>query len=939
MPMSRCVGLAIFLTVLSAGAPAAETSIPRPNRASQGAPVRLDANYGNLASAFEPNAGQTASEVRFLTRGQGMITFFTDTEAVMVLGRSEQAVVRMKLEGATKPRQAVGLEKLPGVSNYFIGNDPKKWRTDVPHYARIEYKGVYPGIDLVWYGNQRQLEYDFVVGPGADPKQIQVAYEGVESVGVEAGGELVLRTALGEVRQQRPRVYQEIGGKRVEVGARYMLGARNRVRFELAKYDRKRELCIDPLVLVYSTYLGGSGSDVPHGIAVDTAGSAYVVGNTASTSFPTQSPHQASLQGLQNVFVTKLTPAGNALVYSTYLGGSGSDFGQAIAVDAAGSAYVTGYTESTNFPTQSAYQPASGGYSDVFVTKLTPAGNALAYSTYLGGSGTDVASGIAVDTAGSAYVTGQTTSANFPTQSAYQATYKGGPQGTPYDAFVTKLAPAGNALVYSTYLGGSGLDWGSGIAVDSAGSAYVAGYTSSTNFPTQSPYQATLQGTQNAFVTKLTPAGNALAYSTYLGGGGTDSGLGIAVDAAGSAYLTGSTTSTNFPTQSPYQAKLQGGANAFLTKLTPTGNALVYSTYLGGSSTDWGYGIAVDGAGSAYVTGLAGSTNFPTQSPYQAANRGAQDAFVAKLSPAGSALVYSTYLGGSGADVGEAIAVDAAGSAYVTGYTSSTNFPTQSPYQAAYQGGSFDAFVTKLELSTLAISAVVDSASWRPAIAPNSFVTIVGSGFTAWTGDWSNYAPNGVLPTTLGGVQVLIDGKNCFVSYASPTQLNVVTPFDTATGNVPVEVIGPQGMATSTATMAPVAPALFGYTLPSGTFYAVAQIANTPTIVAPVGTFGSAPSRPAQAGNYVVLYAIGMGSTNPAAPVGVVLPTAYPVTDLSSVKVTFGSANATVLWAGLVYAGEFQVNVQVPPGLSGDQPVVMTVGGQSTQPKAYLNFQ
>ncbi|MGA2325613.1 MAG: SBBP repeat-containing protein [Bryobacteraceae bacterium] len=875
----------------------------------------------------------------FLTRSRGMIVFFTDTEAVMVLHKSEKRreVVRMKLAGAMKPRQAAGLEKLPGVSNYFIGNDPKKWRTDVPHYARIQYEGVYPGIDLVWYGNQRQLEYDFVVAAGADPRQIQVAYEGVESVGVEAGGELVLRTALGAVRQPPPRVYQEMGGKRVEVGARYAMMARNRVSFELASYDRKRELRIDPVVLAYSTYLGGSGDDVSGGIAVDAAGSAYVTGYTASTNFPSQSPYQATLQGTANVFVTKLSPAGNALVYSTYLGGSGWDWGRGIAVDGAGSAYVTGSTDSANFPTQSAYQATfQGGPCDAFVTKLSPAGNALVYSTYLGGRGQDLGFGIAVDGAGSAYVTGYTDSANFPTQSAYQATK----QGDYNNAFVTKLTPAGNALVYSTYLGGSGVDGGSAIAVDGAGSAYVTGGTTSPDFPTQSPYQATFQGYSDAFVTKLTPAGNALVYSTYLGGSGDDGGGGIAVDGAGSAYVTGYTSSTNFPTQSAYQATLQGSQDAFVTKLTPAGNALSYSTYLGGSGDDWGFGIAVDAAGSAYVTGWTSSQNFPTQSPYQATNQGGiYDAFVTKLTPAGTALVYSTYLGGSGYDWRSGIALDGAGLVYVTGVTSSTNFPTQSPYQATFQGGLSDAFVTKLQLpATLAINGVVDSASGRPTIAPNSFVSIYGSGFTSWTGDWTGAIQNGMLPTTLGGVEVRIDGKACFVNYVSPSQLNVLTPFDTASGSVSVEVITAQGTATATAVMAPVAPALFGYTV-AGRFYAVAQIANTTIIVAPAGTFGSAPSRPAQAGDYLTLWALGMGSTNPAPPAGQVLQTAYPISDLSRVKVRFGSLDAPVSWAGLVMAGLFQVNVLVPPGLSGDEPVVMTVDGQSTQANAFLNFQ
>ena len=522
-----------------AGTSTRQTQRPAESPLSQTARASLSSGYGKLPLAFEPNQGQTDARVRFLTRGGGMTAFFTDSETALVLSRSErrdpkalprerrepdkveQAVVRMKLVHGRAAGQVRGLEKLPGMSNYFIGNDPKKWRTDVPHYARIEYEGVYPGIDLVWYGNQRQLEYDFVVAPGADPKQIQVAYEGVESLEVAAGGDLVLRTALGEVRQQQPRVYQETGGKRVEVGARYALVARNRVSFQLAKYDRKRELRIDPVVLVYSTYLGGNSGDAGYGIAVDAAGSAYVTGSTFSTNFPTQSPYQATYEGgTCDAFVTKLSPAGDTLVYSTYLGGGGWAAGEGIAVDAAGSAYVTGSASSTtNFPTQSAYQGTyQGGTYDAFVTKLSPAGDTLVYSTYLGGSSEDWGSGIAVDEAGSAYVTGHTASTNFPTESAYQATL----QGVVFDAFVTKLSPAGNALVYSTYLGGSNTGAGNGtqgqgIAVDGAGSAYVTGNTSSTNLPTQSAYQVTLQGGgSDAFVAKLTPAGNALVYSTYL---------------------------------------------------------------------------------------------------------------------------------------------------------------------------------------------------------------------------------------------------------------------------------------------------------------------------------------------------------------------------------------------------------------------------------------
>ncbi len=471
----RALGALLMLGVAGAQLP-----VPSP---------QVAASYGKLPLAFEPNVGQIDGQVRFVSRGGGMTAFFTDdTETVMVLSRSgresakiEQAVVRMKLKGTGQPQRAIGLDKLPGVSNYFIGNDPSKWRTDVPHYARIEYEGVYRGVDLVWYRNQRQLEYDFVVAAGADPEQIQVAYEGVESVGVEPGGELVLRTALGEVRQRAPRVYQDIGGKRVEVEARYAISAQNRVSFELAGYDPKRELRIDPVVLVYSTYLGGSGGDDGIAIAVDRAGAAYITGMTGSVNFPTQSPYQNAYGGGQDVFVAKLAPAGDVLIYSTYLGGSGYDVGNSIAVDGAGSAYVTGITMSGNFPIRSPYLSSLQAGSDAFVTKLAPAGNALVYSTYLGGTGSDSGYGIAVDGAGSAYVAGETGSSDFPTQSPYQASIK-----SLSTAFVTKLVPAGNALAYSTFLGGTGGDAAHAIAVDGAGSAYVTGMTHSPDFPSRS---------------------------------------------------------------------------------------------------------------------------------------------------------------------------------------------------------------------------------------------------------------------------------------------------------------------------------------------------------------------------------------------------------------------------------------------------------------------
>ncbi len=474
---------------------------------------------------------------------------------------------------------------------------------------------------------------------------------------------------------------------------------------------------IDPTVtLAYSTYLGGTGDDEGYGIAVDLAGSAYVTGSTFnSPDFPTKNPEQAAnAGGIGDAFVTKLSPDGSSLLYSTYLGGRDIDTGLGVAVDSAGSAYVTGETSSADFPTTpnavQAAKPGVRGSFDAFVTKLSPDGSSLVYSTYLGGSANDLGFGIAVDSAGSAYVTGATNSTDFPTQGPLQAHNAGNGED---DAFVAKLNPAGSALVYSTYLGGAIEDVGSGIAVDSAGSAYVTGRTESSDFPTTpNTVQAANAGgfgTYDAFVTKLSPDGSSLVYSTYLGGRDTDYGFGIAVDSAGSAYVTGATDSTDFPSKNPEQAANAGGIfDAFVTKLSPDGKSLVYSTYLGGTSSDQGNGIAVDSAGSAYVTGTTYSTDFPTSNPYQATNRaaanGGSNAFVTKLSSDGSALAYSTYLGGSMGnsdasligDSGAGVAVDSTGSAYVTGITSSSDFPTTANAEKPAFAGLENAFVTKL---------------------------------------------------------------------------------------------------------------------------------------------------------------------------------------------------------------------------------------------------
>ncbi len=714
----------VALSLLSGDAPLQRESLAIPRAVTASTPpanVDQGAPLARLPVRFEPNAGQFDAPVRFLARSRGATLFLTDDAATLSL-RSD-TVLTLRVAGGRRVTPRAD-RRLVTISNYFLGNDPSRWRTDIPNFGRVVYPGVLPGVDLVYHGKEGQLEYDFVVAPGADSKEIAMEVSGAKELSLTSTGDLVIHTENGVLLQPRPRVYQlEASGETQEVAAGYRLIGRRSVGFEVAAYDRTRELVIDP-VLSYSTYLGGGDDDRAQTVAVDGTGNAYLAGRAGSTNFPTQGPFQAARSGPADAFVAKLNAAGNTLVYSTYLGGSGADRVTSVAVDATGNAHVTGETSSADFPTQGPFQAARSGSTDAFVVKLSANGSALVYSTYLGGSGTELGAAIAVDGTGNAYVAGSTGSANFPTVNPFQTTYAGGG-----DVFVTKLNPAGSALVYSTFLGSGGPEDALCIAVDGVGSAYVAGSTYSTTFPTQSPFQPAKAGpgtSEDAFVTKLSPTGNALVYSTFLGGNDDDRALGIAVDGTGSAYVTGRTASMNFPAQAPLQAAYGGGPNdAFVTKLNAAGSALLYSTYLGGSGEDSSAGIAVDSAGFAYVAGSTASTDFPTQGASQATSGGDQDVFVTKLNPAGSAFAYSTYLGGGNVDRADGIAVDRNRSAYVAGFTNSRNFPRPGALQSIFGGDPFDGILTKLSSPPIILSPA------SATVAPGGlqiFVTSGGSG-------------------------------------------------------------------------------------------------------------------------------------------------------------------------------------------------------------------
>ncbi len=675
-------------------------------------PVSLHSpDFGKLPLSFEPNVGQYSEPIHFLTHSSGGTLAFTSAGLTLALTHSapkaSQAVaevafslqneqptssVSVIFSGANPDLIITDGSQLLEKVNYLLGDDPLKWHTNVPTYSGIQYRNLYPGINMSYEGTDGRIKGTYTVAPGADPSSIGWLYGGADQIKLDPAGNLQITVGSTVLVEQSPIAWQMLGGKRVAVSAEYRLAQDGNVRFIVGSYDKTVPLVIDP-TLVYSTYLGGSLAESALSVTVDSAGSAYVTGETYSSNFPTQNPYQASNSGNSDAYITKFTPDGSALVYSTYLGGSSRDLGVGIAVDSNGSVYVGGFTSSTNFPLHTPIQNTYGGGTlDAFVMKLNPAGSALVYSTYLGGAGYDQIFDLALDNKGAAYVFGETASPNFPLQGPYQPSLHGSS-----DAFLTKLNPAGSAWVYSTYLGGDGIEQGFGVAVNAGGFAYVTGYTLSGNFPLMNPYQPTYRGGGDAFVTKFSANGASLVYSTYLGGQAYDSSYDIAVDPIGNGYIFGITHSADYPMQNPYQPTNHGGYDAFVTKINAGGSGLVYSTYLGGSGDEPPdqLDIALDSAGNAYVSGATQSNDFPIANAIQPANAGGTDAFVTKLVANGSTLAYSTYLGGTGNDIAASIAVNQAGDAYVIGSTTSNNYPLANPFQPNYAGGT-DAFISKI---------------------------------------------------------------------------------------------------------------------------------------------------------------------------------------------------------------------------------------------------
>jgi len=656
--------------------------------------------YGALPLYFEPNQGQTDPSVEFLARAGGYTLYLTSSEAVLApnvgggaesSGSGRPGPMRIRFLGASLTPVVAGAELLPGHSNYLLpcAAGPQ---TEIPHFAKVRYELVYPGIDLVFYGNARSLEFDFVVAPTADPGLIRLGFGGAESLALDGDGNLVVEMDGGAFIQHAPTIYQEIDGVRRQVSGGYELDDSGDLGFDLGPYDAAHTLVIDPM-LSYSTYLGSDSSDTPHGIAVDSAGYAYITGEVNIASFPTTGP-TIGIAGGAMVLVAKLNATGNDLVYSTFVGGcTHDDIGHGIAVDVEGNAYVAGTTRSVDFPTENSFQDTGGvGFiNDGFLFKLNTAGTALIYSTYLGGAGTDVIIDVAVDSDSNAYVTGSTTSSNFPTWNAYQDDFAGGSE----DTFVTKFSVIGSVM-FSTYLSGTAWDRAYDIAVDAAHHCYVTGLTMSTDFPTLSSFQGekALNGS-DAYVTKFS-AGGGLLYSTYLGGVFPERGHAIAVDSGQNAYVVGQTESSSFPTVNAFDGTLVDTCANFVSKLNSAGNGLIYSTYLGDvGACPLNTDVAVDPLGRAHVVGWTGSSIFPTVNPIQGSINNFEDGFVSRFSSGGQTLEFSSYLGGSGYDDCRNVALDPSGNIYVLGYTPSSDFPTVNAFQPDRKTGG-DLFVVKI---------------------------------------------------------------------------------------------------------------------------------------------------------------------------------------------------------------------------------------------------
>jgi uncharacterized protein (TIGR03437 family) len=994
---------------------------------------------GPEALRFEENQGQAEKSIRFLSRGQHhLLTLAPGEVALSLRSKSAAATLRMRLAGVNAAAQVGGVEPIAATSNYFLGTAPDKWRTGIRNYARVEYKNVYDGIDLIYYGSDQKLEYDFVVAPGSDPSEIRLRFSGARKQRIDSSGDLVLTLGAFEIRQRKPRIYQTNARGRIEIAGGYRMAARGEITFQIGDYDKAKPLIIDPVV-TFSTYLGGTSVDIVNSLQVDAENNIYVAGTTISADFlTTAGSYRETSSGSADSFVTKFSPAGT-VIYSTYVGGVGDDVTTALSLDSAGNAIVVGYTRSQNFPTVGAIQPVNKavlGSNDGFIYKLNSAGSGLIFSTYYGGSNDDFLFGVTTDLTGNIYTAGLTNSTDFPVSvNAFQKTLKGSSNLT-----VTKLNSVGSSAAYSTYVGGTGNDSAASIVVDTAGNAYVTGATTSPDFPItagafQSIQKASTTSPFDAFALKLNPTGQALVYSTFLNGTGDERGTALAVDISGNLYIAGRTTSANFPTTpGSFQTVYSSTQDGFVTKLNPTGTAPIYSTFVGGNGLDVIASMKLDNAGQVYFGGATTSRDFPMVSPVQPVPGGGVDGFFGQLNAAGSALLLSTYFGGRGTDEINAIAVDSAGSIIIGGDTSSRDLAALSnSNQRNFGGGALDGFLFKYDFSvprasltispakldfagvvsgvastqTFAITADnpsavwtidVSSAGWLSAspangsgsatitvaanpgslaigtysgtvtvvtratgartslpvtltltnqggglvppdavvnaasflqgpVSPGEIITVFGSNIGPEQLTGLQLTASGSVSTTLADVRVFFDGVLSPLIYVSAGQLSAIVPYKVAFKTTTLMQVEYKGIRSN--------PTALAVTTSSPAIFTANSSGSGPGAILNQDSSLNTAENPADKNSVVVLYVTGEGETNPGGIDGRPALDSYPKPRLP-VTVKIGGVNAQVAYAaaapGLV-AGVMQVNVKVPDTIESGPtvPVSVTVGTNTSR--------
>lgn len=996
-----------------------------------------------MKPVFEENGGQADSSVLFLARdARGTLTVTRNGARVSLVKRDRNKTPVVVDVDVRFPRanfaRVRGEKKLASYTNLLLGSNPGQSGRQVPHYSGVRVEEAYPGIDIVFHARRGVVEFDFEVAPGANVRLPRFTFPG-RVPQLLPDGSLRVSTAAGDLALPRPVAYQD--GDQI-VDSRFEL-AGGEARFSIGAYDRTRKLTIDP-VLTYLTYLGGSGPELPAAIAVDAAGNIFVAGSTGSSAFPvTNGVLQMTAGGQLDAFVSKFSPAG-VLLYSTLIGGRDQDLINDIALDSQGSVYFCGATASDNFPLANAIQPANKGGTtglDVMFGKLNPSGAALVYSTYYGGNYDDTATACTADADGNLYVTGRTVSENFPfTPGVFQTSNRSLYAG---NGFVTKIAPAGDKAVFSTFLGGGADELLYDIKLDKTRNIYVVGTSVSSNYPVVGAYQPTNRGNQDAVLTKLNAAGTGILFSTFLGSSGVDSAYGLEVDADNNVYVVGVTSSSTFPVAAnALKKELQGPTDTFIMKFDASGATLLASTLFGGSRTDEPFGIALDRAGSLYVAGTTASPGLTPVDAIQPVIGGGMDAFVLKMSPAIDRVEMFTYLGGSSDDLGVTLALDGAGRVIVTGVAISTNLQVTQTAAQRLHGGSSDGFLAIIDSSTAAnpltvsvprltftggpggavprqqftiratagvpewtieattatggawltatplsgvgnatIDVAVNTASLAPgayqgtitvnnkrlgtqtpipvsltvqqaggtvpengvvsaatfsqgAVAPGLLVTIFGSGIGPASLTTAQLTPQGTLATALAETRVLFDGTAAPLVYVSAKQLSAIVPYGVAGKTTTAMQVEYRG-AKSNAVNLRVTEAVPGLFTANSSGKGPGAILNEDNSLNTAGN-------PARTGAIVILYGTGEGITDPGGQDGQLATSIYPK-PRQPVTVRIGGKDADVLYAaaapGLV-AGVFQINVRVPEGLdAGPQPVVVQVGSASSSPEVTVEVQ